>query len=77
MRMCRVAVLIADSGPGLSPEDLERAFTPFFTTRAGGTGLGLAVARHWVMRHGGTLHLESAPGQGTKACVILPLRSAP
>ncbi len=72
-----VAVMIADTGPGMSPEVLERAVTPFFTTRAGGTGLGLAVARHWVTRHGGTLRLESTPEKGTTACVILPLRSTP
>ncbi len=71
-----VEVLIADQGRGMSPEVLQQAATPFFTTRPGGTGLGLAVAHHWVRRHGGTLRLESSAGGGTTACVVLPLRSA-
>ncbi len=57
-------------------EVLERLATPFFTTRRDGTGLGLAVAHHWVARHGGTLRVESAPGEGTRAIVALPLRRA-
>jgi len=70
-------VELKDDGPGIPPAVLERLATPFFTTRPGGTGLGLAVSRHWVSRHGGTLRLESAPGAGTCARVALPLRRAP
>jgi two-component system nitrogen regulation sensor histidine kinase GlnL len=68
---------VHDAGPGMPPEVLERLATPFFTTRAGGTGLGLAVSRHWVARHGGTLRIESAPGRGTTVRVALPLRRGP
>ena len=57
----------------LSPEVLARVATPFFTTRAGGTGLGLALARQWVTRHDGSLRLTSELGEGTTARVILPL----
>ena len=67
---------IADSGPGMPPEVLERLATPFFTTRKGGTGLGIAVARQWLARHGGALRIDSTPGEGTVASVTLPLRRA-
>jgi two-component system nitrogen regulation sensor histidine kinase GlnL len=69
-------VEIADEGPGIPPALLARLATPFFTTRAEGTGLGLAVSRHWVSRHGGTLRIESTPGEGTCVRIALPLRRA-
>lgn len=67
-------VSIVDDGAGIAPELLQEVTTPLFTTRRGGTGLGLAVARHWVDRHGGSLRIESRPGTGTKVRVALPLR---
>ena len=67
-------VELIDTGSGIEPADLEKLATPFFTTRPGGTGLGLAVARHWVARHEGTLRIESTPGLGTTARVALPLK---
>jgi two-component system nitrogen regulation sensor histidine kinase GlnL len=69
-----VGVWLADTGHGMAPAELRQATTPFFTTRAGGTGLGLAVAEYWVAQHQGTLSLESAPGAGTRVRVTLPLR---
>lgn len=66
-------VKLIDSGPGIDAATLEKLATPFFTTRIGGTGLGLAVARHWVARHEGTLRIESAPGLGTTVFVALPV----
>jgi two-component system nitrogen regulation sensor histidine kinase GlnL len=69
-------VTLEDDGPGMPREVLDRLATPFFTTRSDGTGLGLAVAQHWVARHGGTLRVESAPGAGTRVIVALPLRRA-
>jgi two-component system nitrogen regulation sensor histidine kinase GlnL len=69
-----VAIEVRDSGPGIPAEVLAQLATPFFTTRAGGTGLGLAVSRHWVARHGGSLAVESSPGTGTRVRVLLPLR---
>jgi two-component system nitrogen regulation sensor histidine kinase GlnL len=74
--MPTLQVTIADDGPGMSADVLERIATPLFTTRRSGTGLGLAVARHWIARHGGTLRVESAPGEGTRVRVALPLRRA-
>lgn len=70
-----VQVTVADDGPGIEPHLLEQLATPFFTTRVGGTGLGLAVSRHWVSLHGGTLRVESTPGRGTRVRVALPIAS--
>jgi two-component system nitrogen regulation sensor histidine kinase GlnL len=70
-------VELADTGPGIDATILNEVFTPFFTTRVDGTGLGLSVARHWVARHEGLLHLESTRGVGTTVRIALPLaRSA-
>jgi two-component system nitrogen regulation sensor histidine kinase GlnL len=71
-----LAVRIEDTGEGMDEESLHQARTPFFTTRSGGTGLGLAVAEYWVSQHQGSLHLESRPGRGTTVRVTLPLRRA-
>jgi len=67
---------VVDDGPGIAPELLEQVATPLFTTREKGTGLGLAVARHWVSLHEGTLRIESQPGRGTRVRVALPMRFA-
>ena len=72
--LCRVAV--ADTGPGIGEEQMEKLFTPFYTTRAKGTGLGLAVSYGIVRDHGGEIEVLSEPGQGTIFCVVLPLRQA-
>ncbi|MDH5306740.1 MAG: ATP-binding protein [Myxococcales bacterium] len=68
-----LVVMLADDGPGMAPDVLDWLATPFFTTRPDGVGLGLAVSRHWVTRHGGTLRVESAPNRGTRVRVTLPL----
>jgi len=67
-------VEIVDTGAGIEPDVLDQLATPFFTTRVGGTGLGLALSRHWLARHDGILRIESTPGEGTQANVELPLR---
>ena len=72
-----LAIEVRDQGPGIPEEILGKLATPFFTTRPGGTGLGLAVSRHWVARHGGSLQIQSAPGRGTRVRVVLPLRPIP
>jgi two-component system nitrogen regulation sensor histidine kinase GlnL len=66
-------VEFADTGPGIEAAALDEVATPFFTTRPEGTGLGLAVARHWIACHEGTLRLESTPGVGTTVRIALPL----
>ena len=66
---------IADSGPGVGPEERERIFEPFFTTKepGGGTGLGLAICRQIVEAHGGTIQVTDTPGGGATFVVRLPL----
>jgi signal transduction histidine kinase len=66
-------ILITDTGAGMSPEQLEHAATPFVSHRAGGTGLGLAMARGVARQHGGELTLRSAPGRGTTATLSILL----
>jgi signal transduction histidine kinase len=63
---------VSDHGVGMSPEVLERIRKPYFTTREGGTGLGVAVARGLVEQHGGRISYESAPGKGTTVSIDLP-----
>jgi signal transduction histidine kinase len=67
-----VAITVRDTGEGMAPEVAARVFELFFTTREGGTGLGLPIARRIVEAHGGTLHIESRVGAGTEARVVLP-----
>jgi len=66
---------IADSGPGMSADCLSQVFTPFFTTKGSGSGLGLTICQRIVAEHGGYIRIESAPGSGTRVCVGLPVAS--
>lgn len=66
------AIIVADTGPGIAPEQRERLFTPFFTTKQNGTGLGLAVSWGIIRNHGGTIEAHSAPGTGARFVVTLP-----
>jgi two-component system, LuxR family, sensor kinase FixL len=68
---CHVA--IADAGPGIPPEIREKVFTPFFTTKSRGTGLGLSTAKRVVEAHHGSILIECPPGGGTTVTVQLPL----
>jgi signal transduction histidine kinase len=68
----QVVVEIADTGPGLEPDVARRIFEPFFTTKAEGTGLGLAIVRQAVEALGGTVMVESQPGQGATFRIRLP-----
>ena len=63
----------ADNGSGIAAEHLSRLFTPFFTTKSQGTGLGLAVSQRIAVQHGGTIRVESTPGQGAIFHVHLPV----
>ena len=69
-----VEAVFADSGVGIPSEDLPRVFDPFFTTMpvGRGTGLGLTISYSIVQRHGGTIGIESQPGDGTRVTVRLP-----
>jgi two-component system nitrogen regulation sensor histidine kinase GlnL len=72
-RMLRIEV--EDDGPGIPEEDLPHVFTPFFTRRHGGTGLGLALAENWVVKHGGQIGVEPGTQGGTRVRILLPIRS--
>ena len=63
---------VADRGPGLRTEVAEKLFTPFFSTRPGGTGLGLSVAQHIAILHGGGIRAEDNPGGGARFVIWLP-----
>lgn len=63
---------VADTGPGMDAETAARVFTPYFTTKKGGTGLGLPTARRIVEQHGGRLELHSEPGRGTEFTMTFP-----
>ena len=66
----RVELSIADSGPGITPDDLAHLFEPLRTTKSGGTGLGLALSKHIMERHGGEISLEPLAGGGTRARLV-------
>jgi signal transduction histidine kinase len=77
-----VRVSVADTGPGIAPEDRERIFEEFQQTEAGGehhegTGLGLALSKRFVELHGGRIWLVSEPGHGSTFTFALPVRSKP
>ena len=66
---------VQDDGPGMTNEQLDRAFAEWYTTKEEGTGLGLPIVRRLVLDLGGKLRVETAPGRGTRVIVELPLAS--
>lgn len=72
-----VMITVADTGVGIERANLPRVFDPYFTTKRGGTGLGLPLTRNIVEGLGGTIAAASEPGRGTEIRISLPLRSAP
>jgi two-component system nitrogen regulation sensor histidine kinase GlnL len=72
-----VVICFEDEGPGISPDIQQHLSTPFFTTKVNGTGLGLAVSRHWITRHGGRLKIDASHEGGGRVRVKLPLHSEP
>jgi signal transduction histidine kinase len=66
-------VEVSDDGRGISEEDLKRVFNPFFTTRPGGTGLGLPAVRRIARAHGGRVEVRSSPGKGSTFRIYLPM----
>jgi signal transduction histidine kinase len=71
----RVRIVIADRGVGIAPADLAHVFDPYFTTKRGGTGLGLPIAKNIVEGLGGVIHVSSVAGHGTEITIELPLQA--
>jgi two-component system NtrC family sensor kinase len=69
-----LAIDVQDTGAGLTPNEAARIFEPFYTTKADGTGLGLAVSYGIIQQHGGRIEVNSVPGQGTRFTVLLPVQ---
>ncbi len=67
-----VKVTVADTGPGISPEERERIFRPFWSGHGGGTGLGLTIASELATALGGSVDVESEPGRGSRFVLLLP-----
>lgn len=67
-----VKISFTDTGGGISPENLSRVFEPYFTTKSGGSGLGLLIVRRIVREHGGELAIESTEGKGLTLTIRLP-----
>ena len=69
-----VVLEVEDTGIGVEEADLRKVFRPLFTTKPGGSGLGLSFCRQTVEEHGGEIRLGSQKGQGTRVTLLLPLR---
>jgi len=73
----RVRIVVSDTGPGISPEDKDKLFQPYFSTKAGGMGLGLPIVHEIVTEHGGLIRVEDNTPRGCRFVVDLPVsRSA-
>ncbi len=68
----KIRLDVLDRGCGIAPQDLEKVFDPFSTTKSRGSGIGLAICRRFVLAVGGSIALESRPGGGTRARVMFP-----
>ncbi len=69
-----VDIIISDTGCGIDQQEMDRIFTPYFTTKSKGSGLGLAISQKIIEDHNGLLKIESTPNQGTTVTISLPLR---
>jgi len=67
-----ILVRVSDTGTGIYPEDLPHIFDPYFTTKASGTGIGLAIVYNIIEAHNGDIKVESRPGQGSRFEILLP-----
>lgn len=63
---------VTDNGPGIPAENIGKVFTPFYTSKASGTGLGLALSKKIVEEHGGSIEVKSPPGSGAEFLITLP-----
>jgi len=75
-RESKVEIRVSDTGEGMTPEECERLFTPYYTTKQHGTGLGLAIVQSIVADHAGTIAVESSEGHGATFVITLPRADA-
>lgn len=68
-----VEISVSDTGPGIAEDVVPKLFEPFFSTKQGGTGLGLALTHQIIREHGGALHVHSTPGHGATFAISLPV----
>ncbi|MCD8043452.1 MAG: HAMP domain-containing histidine kinase [Tannerellaceae bacterium] len=68
----RVVISVTDKGTGIIPEALDKVFVPFYTTKSGGSGIGLSICRQIMNRHGGSISIQSKPDQGTTISLLFP-----
>ena len=71
-----ICIKVVDTGVGIAAEDLEHLFEPFFTRKTRGTGLGLANVKRILEEHGGSVEIESVPGEGTTVWMRLPMKAS-
>jgi len=71
-----VKIAIEDTGAGIDPKGIQKAFDPYYTTKANGSGIGLSISRKIIEQHKGTIGIESVPGEGTRVTILLPLEEA-
>ncbi|MGI9533430.1 MAG: two-component system sensor histidine kinase NtrB, partial [Thermodesulfobacteriota bacterium] len=67
-----ILISVKDTGSGITKDDIDNIFTPFFTTKSGGTGLGLFMSNRIISKHGGAIFVDSKPGEGAEFKVYLP-----
>jgi two-component system, NtrC family, sensor histidine kinase HydH len=72
-----IEIVCRDNGPGIAPHAINQIFEPFFTTKGNGTGLGLPITRKIIEKHGGSIDVQSEPGQGATFKVQLPVSPLP
>ena len=72
----RVRIVVSDTGPGIRPEDKEKLFTPYFSTKVTGMGLGLPIVHEIVQEHGGTIHVEDNLPRGSRFIIEVPVSLA-
>ncbi len=72
-----VHLLVEDNGPGLSPVELSKIFEPFYTTKLRGTGLGLPLSKRLIAQCGGSLTVDSRPGEGARFRIVMPVVGEP
>ncbi len=69
-----IQIEVEDTGQGIPPEQVDKIFDLFFSTKEEGTGVGLAIVKQVIEGHGGQINVDSTPGQGTKFSIVLPVQ---